>query len=96
MIDFTINGKSLAKFPLFRWKNAGNYFMRLDGIDIVIGSGAVTPVYRSLFSTENHPGQFVLILYIGDYGHMLIFQKMVPYFHYEKFKSEIEALEDEN
>ncbi len=75
MIDFTINGKSLAKFPLFRWKNAGNYFMRLDGIDIVISSGAVTPVYRSLFSTENHPGQFVL---------HLVHRRLRAYVHFPK------------
>ena len=95
MIDFSVNGKQLAQFPLFMWRNSTSYLLWLTGIDITIGTGSVTPVYRSLFSVERHPGQVAFTLFIGDYGHMLIFQKAYPYIHYEKFKSEIEEMDYE-
>ena len=95
MINFSVNGKTLANFPFFMWKNSTTYLMWLAGLDITIESGTVTPVYRSLFSTERHPGQFAFTVYIGDYGYMFIFQKMYPYFHYEKFKAEIEEIDIE-
>ncbi len=95
IIKFSVNGDELAKFPLFMWKNSRSYLMWLDGLDITIGAGLVTPIYRSLFSVERHPGQLAISIYIGRYGHMFIFQKSEPFLHYEKFKAEIEEMDYE-
>ena len=99
-INFKVNGKTLAGFPIFRLKYKGMFFLQLEDIDITSEDGMVYPYYKPLFFTERHPGQWILNITHGMRVFSLVFQKIAPYLAFEvanlKGYREVEEVIDED